>query len=60
MQAIGATEAERAVAVELLKSGGSFEDVLDRFPGVERDYWERNKGDLFERAGLVEKPKAKK
>lgn len=54
-QAVGCTEQERTVAIEMLREGASMKDVKKRFAGVEADYFDANEADFLILAG--KKPK---
>jgi hypothetical protein len=57
MKREGATEQERAVAVDMVRAGKSLDAVKARFSNVEADYFDRNEEDLLILAGKKKAPK---
>jgi hypothetical protein len=57
MKREGATEQEKAKAVDLVRSGKSLDYVKSYFPHVEADYFDRNEEDLLILAGKKKAPK---
>jgi hypothetical protein len=54
MKAIGATGEQKAKAVSMLKDGATIQEVIRFFWQVEAEYFERNKAELYELAGLTD------